>query len=95
MSHALYTTRLFWDGRRGIAKLHGRAVVLTESPVIGGVRCAYVDYAPESGTWEVLPERGERAQMTAEQIKQCDEYLRETVRREFSAMDDQDGGEVG
>lgn len=48
MSHALYTTRLYWAGTRGgIAKLHGHLVQLFEAPALAGLRIVAIDYVPE------------------------------------------------
>lgn len=58
MSHALYTTRLYWAGTRGgIAKLHGHLVQLTEAPPveIDGRRVTAIDYVPEIGLRRVMP----------------------------------------
>lgn len=48
MSHALYSTRLYWAGTRGgVAKLHGRRVELHAPPHIGGQAVVAIDYIPE------------------------------------------------
>lgn len=48
MSVNLYATRLYWDGRSGIARSIGTSVTLLAAPVLPGcVAVAEVDYAPE------------------------------------------------
>lgn len=45
MSEALYTRLLRWGPRGGVAKLHGRAVVLQAPPDLG-MAIFEVDYVP-------------------------------------------------
>ena len=45
MSADLYATRLFWNGRQGIAKCDGVTVTLTACPF--GKRISEIDYAPD------------------------------------------------
>jgi hypothetical protein len=48
MSAELYRTRLFWDGRRGIAKSEGVSVELLDAPPVAGVaHLTEIDYAPQ------------------------------------------------
>lgn len=77
MSHALYFTRLFWDGRRGIAKLHGRCIVLDAAPALPGAPIDLIDYTPEVACAEIL-RRGEcRRSMTVDEVLAADELLRQ------------------
>lgn len=56
MSHALYSTRLYWAGTRGgVAKLHGRRVELHAAPHFGGAPVVGVDYIPEVGMRQIQP----------------------------------------
>jgi hypothetical protein len=47
MSDARHTTRLRWDVSKGVAKLHGVSVALTEAPDLGRGKVLHVDYVPE------------------------------------------------
>lgn len=50
VSTDLYSTVLIWYPQRGgIAKLHGRQVVLAKAPELPGLRVEGVDYRPEIG----------------------------------------------
>lgn len=77
MSHALYFTRLFWDGRRGVAKLHGRTVYLASAPGLPGAEVQMVDYAPEVACAEILRAGEKRRSMTVDEILAADQFLRE------------------
>ena len=82
MSHALYSTRLYWAGMRGIAKLHGHEVRLVAPPLLPGFEAmilAGVDYVPEIHLAQVMP-RGERwRDMTMHEIAASDRLLRAIV----------------
>lgn len=80
MSHALYFTRLFWDGRRGVAKLHGHTVNLSESPALPGALVDLIDYSPEVGCWEILRRGDARREMTPDEISAADWLLRELTK---------------
>lgn len=78
MSDALYMTRLRWDGRRGVAKLHGRLVLLQAAPDLGqGPVCA-VDYIPEVHLQLIQPRACDapRDWMSWEEIAAADRLLR-------------------
>ena len=76
MSHALYFTRLFWDGRRGVAKLHGRTVELSSAPELPGAPVDLLDYAPEVGCAEILRRGDRRRSMEPDEIAAADSLLR-------------------
>lgn len=80
MSHALYSTRLFWSGSRGIAKLHGREVFLSAAPVLAGPSILMIDYAPEVQCAEILRYGEARREMTADEIRACDNLLAEMTK---------------
>lgn len=80
MSHALYFTRLFWDGRRGVAKLHGRTVDLSAAPVMSGPSILMIDYAPEVCCCEILRYGDCRRQMTPDEIRGADALLAELTK---------------
>lgn len=80
MSHALYSTRLFWSGSRGIAKLRGREVFLSDAPRLGGPLVLMVDYAPEVRCAEILRYGEARREMTADEIRAADHLLVEMTK---------------
>lgn len=80
MSHALYFTRLFWDGRRGVAKLHGRTVALTAAPALPGAAVELLDYAPEVCCREILRAGERRREMTTDEIRGADALLVELTK---------------
>ena len=76
MSHALYSTRLYWAGTRGgIAKLHGRMVPLTTAPEIPGLRVVQIDYIPEVGMRLVMPYACAWRDMTDDEVRGADAAL--------------------
>lgn len=79
MSHALYSTRLFWQAGRGVAKLRGEVVPLMQAPCIDGAQVEALDYTPEVRVWQILPAREGWREMTADEIGQCDELLLQMV----------------
>ena len=54
MSADLYQTRLYWDGRRGVAKADGVSVDLHAAPEVLG-RPVEIDFAPEARVAEMRP----------------------------------------
>ena len=76
MSHLLYTTRLWWDGRHGLAMLHGRQVPLTGAPA-AFAQAEYIDYAPEVRCAQWRPGRGRMREMEAGEIQAANAFLRE------------------
>lgn len=80
MSHALYFTRLFWDGRRGIAKLHGNEVKLSAPPHLPGLEVDAVDYTPEVRVAMVMPRRCGWREMTTDEIRGADALLVELTK---------------
>lgn len=81
MSSALYATRLVWDGRQGLAKLHGFGVPLKAPPLIDGLEFESIDYIPEIRCW-LIRQRAERERdMTLAETKLVDHYLVDTCKR--------------
>lgn len=79
MSDALYMTRLRWTGGRGVAKLHGHAVRLLEPPVLPGfegLRVDGIDYTPEVQVAMVMPKFSGWREMTGDEVRAADEFLR-------------------
>lgn len=77
MSDALFSTRLRWAYGKGIAKLHGRIVVLDGPPVIGGVAVHCIDYTPEVHCHEIVRRACDpRDDMTVSEIREADAFLR-------------------
>jgi hypothetical protein len=79
MSAELYQTRLYWVGHRGVAKLHGCSVPLTAAPMLAGRRVVAVDYTPEVRVARVLCAQAGWREMTTEEIRAADDYLRAHV----------------
>lgn len=77
MSHALYSTRLFWSGRSGFAKLHGRMVQLSAAPVLAGPSILMIDYSPEVRCVEILRYGEARREMTRDEIRAADALLKQ------------------
>ena len=77
MSLSLYSTALVWHSQRGgVAKLHGRQVVLTEAPPILRLRLVMVEYLPEIGQRELQEATGPRRYMTGDEVAAADVFLR-------------------
>lgn len=79
MSHALYLTRLYWAGGRGIAKLHGKEVRLSAPPHLPGLEVDAVDYTPEVHVAMVMPRRYGWRDMTADEVSAADALLRQLI----------------
>lgn len=77
MGDDLYFTRLRWHAGRGIAKLHGRVVVLERAPVLAGIAVHECDYAPEISL-RIVQRRAcdPRDDMTPTEIADADKMLR-------------------
>ena len=76
MSDALYSTRLRWDGRHGVAKLHGAMVLLAVPPDLGAGKVYACDYVPEVHIAEIVPRVCDaRRDMTAVEITAADALL--------------------
>ena len=80
MSHALYSTRLFWSGCSGIAKLRGRMVQLSAAPVLPGSSILMIDYSPEVHCVEILRYGEARREMTRDEIRSADLLLAELTK---------------
>lgn len=72
MSHRLYSTRVFYHDRHGIAKLHGLLMQLTESPCVDLVD---IDYAPEVSTGICRSEFSAWRDLTDSEIHTLDVFL--------------------
>ena len=76
MSLSLYSTALVWHSQRGgVAKLHGRQVVLVEAPPILRLRLVMVEYLPEIGQRELQEATGPRRYMTGDEVAAADVFL--------------------
>ena len=75
MSDLLFSTRLRWDGRHGVAKLRGYSVDLHEAPQILGTPVAEIDYVPEIRAVSIMPKYAGWREMTTEEIKAADALL--------------------
>lgn len=81
MSHALYSTRLYWAGTRGgIAKLHGRLVQIAVAPEIAGLRIVAIDYVPEIGLRQIMPHGGAWRDMQDHEAAAADALLRDLTK---------------
>lgn len=77
MSDALYCTRLRWQNGRGVAKLHGRAMVLISAPEFWFGAVDMIDYTPEVGCVEIRPRACDPVrEMTRDEIHAADRLLR-------------------
>lgn len=76
MSHAYYSTRLYWSAGRGVAKLHGVAVALVEPPRISGQLVDGIDYTPEVQVARILPRLNGWRDMERDEIAEADLILR-------------------
>jgi len=76
MSSRLYSTRLWWYGVGGGAKLHGFEVALKDAPVISGEVVKSIDYVPEIGLHSVQFVDKPMRELTHDEITQCDVILR-------------------
>lgn len=76
MSDNLYFTRLRFTCGSGVAKLHGRTVVLAECPQFLPQRLAEVDYMPEVHACQVRDEFGGWREMKDFEIAAADALLR-------------------
>lgn len=76
MSDALYRTRLYWDGRSGVAKYDGKVRRLAKPPVLT-VCMATIDFAPEVFPGMIQSYRwSEHREMLPEEIEACMTYLK-------------------
>lgn len=55
MTDDLYTTRLRFSGKHGIAKMHGVTISLATGPDLGDGPVWFIDYRPECGFALVQP----------------------------------------
>jgi len=77
VSLSLYSTALVWHSQRGgVAKLHGRQVVLVEAPPILRLRLVMVEYLPEIGQRELQEATGPRRCMKDVEVDAADAFLR-------------------
>lgn len=65
MSHALYRTRLYFDGPRpGVARHEGQQRMVLACPQIPGLPALVgIDVAPETKTWVATPRHGPRREL--------------------------------
>ena len=82
MSSALYSTRLWWHGRKGGAKLWGVEVMLDKPPSILGMQIDGLDYVPEIALAQVQPMGDRWRDMSKHEMSACDRILRELCKQE-------------
>jgi hypothetical protein len=76
MSDALFTARLYWDGKRGVAKLHGVSVDLTGPPRLPRLpHLVEIDYAPTVRVAQWRPSAGAWADMEPADIAAAAQLL--------------------
>lgn len=81
MSDLLYSTRLRFCGRCGVAKLRGVSVPIFVAPDLGAGPVHAVDYVPEVRITEIMPRACDaRRDMTPEEIEAADALLVELTR---------------
>lgn len=77
MTDELYYTRLRFNGRSGIAKMHGMTVTLSAGPDLGDGPVWFVDYRPECGFALVQPRSIDTVrEMFAREKRAADALLR-------------------
>lgn len=80
MTDDLYSTRLRYNGKNGVAKLHGKAVPFYGGPDLGDGRVWMCDYRPEVGMALVQPRSIDKPRdMTLEERQAADALLRALV----------------
>ena len=80
MTDDLYYTRLRFNGRSGIAKMHGMTVTLSTGPDLGDGPVWMIDYRPECGFGLVQPRAIDPPRdMTRFEIAVADSILRRTT----------------
>lgn len=76
MSDALYTVRLYWDGRQGCARMGNHRIELTARPdVLMNLRLQAIDYAPEAQTREIALVGDARRDMSPKECEEVDRWL--------------------
>ena len=70
-----FTTRLLFDGRTGIAKLHGVWRPIYSAPQLGGRPVAFIDYRPEHGRADVRFDGEDLRPLTDAEVRECDSAL--------------------
>ncbi|MBN8491653.1 MAG: hypothetical protein J0M00_09550 [Burkholderiales bacterium] len=71
-----YSTGLLWRGRRGVAKLYGREVVLTQAPKLSGKSVTMIEYWPEIGMQRIQTSDGPAREMNPFEVAEADDFLR-------------------
>jgi hypothetical protein len=71
MSHRLYSTRLWFSGNTGIAKLHGKIAYISECPL----GYEYIDYAPEARIQLGRRKFGKLEELEKHEVQEIDTYL--------------------
>lgn len=77
MSSLFYATRLWWDGRQGIAKSQGVHVELKSRPhVLNALLIVEIDYTPELPNLCYVHPVGDRTRnLTLDEMSECEAYL--------------------
>lgn len=78
MSHLLYSHRLMWDGRGGVATRRNVRLVLSMAPA-PFPDAQYIDYAPEVRVAQIRRAHGPMRDMTADEIATAEAFLREAI----------------
>lgn len=74
MSDLLYSTRLWWDGRHGLAMLlHVQHRIEVPPPGFEGAE--YIDYAPEVRCAQWRPAQQRMREMEPDEVRAADAYL--------------------
>ncbi len=76
MSSALYTTRLWWHGHKGGAKLWGVEQRLEAPPKVLELEVDGIDYVPEIALAQIQPKGDRWRDMTRHEMHACDRILR-------------------
>jgi hypothetical protein len=70
----LYQTRLWWDGRRGLAMLRGRQHLFTAVPP-EFEQAEYIDFAPEVRCAQMRTRTGPMRDMEADEVAAANRFL--------------------
>jgi hypothetical protein len=71
VSRIFYSTQLQFAHGHGLAKLHGKTLLLTECPL--AALC--IEYTPEVGVSRIMTDVGKWRGMSVEEIRAADDYL--------------------
>jgi hypothetical protein len=91
MSPALYSTRLMWGGRIGLAKHRGVwADLVAPPPILRHLKITELDWAPEVRVAQLRELAGPMRDMTHPEIRECLRFVEAVAFAARKAIDDHD-----